>query len=412
MYLVELRPGKEELYRSSDELALAIRNGEVDARSRVYHRATAKWISITLHPQYKAIVAAAKEEPRPARRGWNILGGSSEHPGQAPEASGASNGANLLHRWRRPLALGISAVLFMSGVQMAFSGPRPPWSGRAQSVASVGARSSGDRARESARPVRSAPAAAQPAIVSSLPTLVSLASNNATWSAAEPGPDSKTILAIPKAPRLRSNSLRDALTPKAVKTANQNSLESLLARYEAARDSARSRLQAGLRVARLNRLFAPSRLTPDGGVTDTRMSLAGAANFIRVYRQQQGLIDRAYQDTVTALAKRQGWSPKKVRTWYARTEKREAPTLDLISGSLFASIDSVFGVLDQQAGAYKLRGTAIAFEDPAASQTYGDLRRRIKEQIDAAIAAGGAISPGPAGLLLQAIGTSSLPRET
>ena len=248
--------------------------------------------------------------------------------------------------------------------------------------------------------------------MSSLPTLVSIASNNTTWNAAEPAPDSKTTRAIPKAPRLRSNSLRDALTPKAVKTADQNSLESLLARYEAARDSARSRLQAGLRVARLNRLFAPSRLTPDGGVTDTRMSLAGAANFIRVYRQQQGLIDRAYQDTVTALAKRQAWSPKKVRSWYARTEKRESPTLDLIGGSLFASIDSVFGVLDQEAGAYKLRGTAIAFEDPAASQTYGDLRRRIKEQIDAAIAAGGAISPGPAGLLLQAIGTSSLPRET
>jgi hypothetical protein len=412
MYLVELRPGKEELYRSSDELALAIRNGEVDARSRVYHRATAKWISITLHPQYKAIVAAAKEEPRPARRGWNILGGSSEHPGQSPEASSGSNGANLLHRWRRPLALGISAVLFMSGVQMAFSGPRPPWSGRAPSIASAGSRSGGDKARESARPVRSAPAAAQQEFVSSLPTLVSLASNNTTWIAAEPAPSSKTTRAIPKAPPLRSNLLRDALTPKAVKTANQNSLESLLARYEAARDSARSRLQGGLRVARLNQLFASSRLTPNGGVTDTRMSLAGAANFIRVYRQQQATIERAYQDTVTALAKQQAWSPKKVRTWYALTEKKESPTLDLISGSLFASIDSVFGVLDQEAGAYKLRGTAIAFEDPAASQTYGDLRRRIKEQIDAAIAAGGAISPGPAGLLLQAIGTSSLPRET
>jgi len=69
MYLVELRPGKEELYRSSDELALAIRNGDVDSRSRVYHRATAKWISITLHPQYRAIVAAAKEDSggRPLR---------------------------------------------------------------------------------------------------------------------------------------------------------------------------------------------------------------------------------------------------------------------------------------------------------------------------------------------------------
>src|SRR5918994_1583697 len=132
MYLVELRPGKEELYRSSDELALAIRNGDVDARSRVYHRATAKWISITLHPQYKAIVAVAKEEPgaRPPRRGWGILGGSSDPVAQASEAQPTSSGSHLLHRWRRPLALGLTGLLLMSGIQLAFSGPRPPWSSR------------------------------------------------------------------------------------------------------------------------------------------------------------------------------------------------------------------------------------------------------------------------------------------
>jgi hypothetical protein len=398
MYLVELRPGKEELYRSSDELALAIRNGDVDARSRVYHRATAKWISITLHPQYKAIVTAAKDEPRPARRGWNLLAGSPDQPTQAPEGNSSSNGAQLLYRWRRPLALGISALLFMSGLQIAFSGPRPPWSGRAQSVASAELRSDSQaRATPRARP--QAPAAAQQMKMTSLPPLVSLAS-------------SKTGFSIPRAPKLRSKSLGDALAPGTAAAAAANSLESLLARYEAARDSARSRLESGLRVVRLNRLFASSRLTPNGGVTDTRMSLAGAANFIRVYRQQQAAIDQAYQDTVTALAKEQRWSPRKVRAWYARTGVKEAPPLELITGSLLASIDSVFGVLQQQAGAYKLRGTAIAFEDPAAGQSYGVLRRRIKEQIDAAIAAGGATSPGPAGLLLQAIGTTSLPRET
>jgi hypothetical protein len=398
MYLVELRPGKEELYRSSDELALAIRNGDVDARSRVYHRATAKWISITLHPQYKAIVATAKEEPRPARRGWHILGGSSDQPTQAPEANSSGNGAQLLYRWRRPLALGVSALLFMSGLQIAFSGPRPPWSGRGRSVASAEPRN-GSQPRATPRPQTRAPVAAQQMKMTSLPTLVSLAG-------------SKTSFAIPRAPKLRSKSLRDALAPGTAAGAEGNSLESLLARYEAASDSARTRLESGLRVVRLNRLFATSRLTPNGGVTDTRMSLAGAANFIRVYRQQQAAINQAYQDTVTALAKEQRWSPRKVRAWYARTGGKDAPALELISGSLLASVDSLFGVLQQQAGAYKLRQTAIAFEDPAAGQTYGALRRRIKEQIDAAVAAGGATSPGPAGLLLQAIGTTSLPRET
>jgi uncharacterized protein YgbK (DUF1537 family) len=68
--------------------------------------------------------------------------------------------------------------------------------------------------------------------------------------------------------------------------------------------------------------------------------------------------------------------------------------------------------LTGQAGAYKIRGSAIAFEDPSAGQTYARLRRKIKEQINAAVVAGGATSSGATALLLQAIGTTSLPRET
>ena len=142
------------------------------------------------------------------------------------------------------------------------------------------------------------------------------------------------------------------------------------------------------------------------------MSLAGAANFIRVYRQQQAGIDKAYQDTVTLLAKQHRWTPKELRQWQSRPQRKETPELELLSGSLLSGIDSILGVLDAQAGAYKVRGSAIAFEDPSGTQAYGALRRRIKEQIDAAISAGGATSFGPTGFLLQAIGTSTLPRET
>ena len=412
MYLVELRPGKEELYRSSDELALAIRNGDVDARSRVYHRATAKWISITLHPQYKAIVAAAKDESssRPLRRVWGMLGGGgSSDQGSLPQQNqGPTGGGQIHYRWRRPLALGLSALLLMSGIQLAFSGPRPPWTKRGRVAVAPRTPERLPRPQE----VRSSSLEASSG-------LVSLASSGSAWDEA----DSDTIAssavdpksarpALPRAPRLQSRSLRDALASGAANAATGNSLEDILTRYGQAHDAAQSRLEAGLRVARLAQLFSSPRLSPDGGVTDTRMSLAGAANFIRVYRQQQAAIEQAYQDTVTSLARQQSWSPKKVRQWYSRTVRKEAPALVLLSGSLLSSIDSLLGVLNAQAGAYKIRGTAIAFEDPAAGQTYGSLRRKIKEQIDAAIAGGGATSPGATGLLLQAIGTSSLPRET
>lgn len=402
MYLVELRPGKEELYRTSDELALAIRNGDVDARSRIYHRATAKWISITLHPQYKAITTAAKEEPaaRPVRKGWTFLGGIAPLS-QPSQDSGPQ--VNLLQQWRRPLALGISGVLLLLGIQLAFSGPRPPWAGQARAARTV--------------VPRTAPVVAPRSVESQ--EVVSLASRT-TWSpeklpstgsvaSAKP---SMAVPLLPRAPRLRSKSLRAALETGATKPAQRKTVAAMLDRYAEAYDSARDRLETGMRVARLTRLFAAPRLSPNGGITDTRMSLAGAANFIRIYRQQQAAIESAYQDSIVILAKRYRWTPAQVKQWYSREIRTENPELEVLSGGLVAGIDSILGVLDAQAGAYKIRGGAIAFEDPMAAQAYGTLRRRIKEQIDAAVAAGGATSPGPTGLLLRAIGTSSLPRET
>jgi hypothetical protein len=418
MYLVELSPGKEELYRSSDELALAIRNGDVDARSRIYHRATAKWISITLHPQYKAIITMAKEEPvaRPARRGWTFLGGINSVPEPAPEPADSSG--NLMQRWRRPLALGISGVLLLLGIQLAFAGPRPPWASRNRVVATKLPHSPSAAVRE--------PAERQ--------EMVSLASTTTVWPAeaarsdvapsevipplaAQPtdsvpaARDRVVARVLPRAPRLRAKSLSAALETETPKV-NGKTVEALLGRYAGAHDAARERLENGMRVARLGRLFAAPRLNPNGGVTDTRMSLAGAANFIRVYRQQQAAIEAAYQDSVMTFAKRFRWSPSQVKQWYSREIRTEDPALTVLSGNLIAGIDSVLGVLDAQAGAYKIRGTAIAFEDPTAAQQYGALRRQIQEQVDSAVAAGGATSAGPTGLLLRAIGKTSLPRET
>jgi hypothetical protein len=386
MYLVELRPGKEELYRSSDELALAIRNGDVDSRSRIYHRATAKWISITLHPQYKAIITAPKEEPapRPVRKGWTFLGGIAPTPEPAPAP--AVSHAHLL-RWQGPMALGISGVLLLLGIQLAFSGPRPRWTGRAGAVA----------ARQPDRTLAPVP---EPALRQQTITLAS----TITWPERTP--------VLPRAPRLRSKALRSALTTVAAGEVDGKSVEALLSRYADASAAAQERLESGLRVARLSRLFAASRLSPNGGVTDTRMSLAGAANFIRVYRQQQVAIEAAYQDSVLTLAKQDGWTPKQVKRWHSREIRTEDPVLQTLSGSLLTAMDSVLGVLHGQAGAYKIRGTAIAFEDPIAAQQYGRLRRNVKEQIEAAVAAGGATSTGATGLLLRAIGTTSLPRET
>jgi hypothetical protein len=413
MYLVELRSGKEQLYRTGDDLDLAIRDGEVDARSRIYHRATAKWISITLHPQYKAIVAGQRDEPmaRPSRKAWGLFpAGLVGQPAEMSSSEAAPANGSVRHRWKRPMGFGLAGLFLLLGIQLTLNGPRPPSNRLGGAVAT-------------ARQLEPGPANAERAVEARGSELTSLASDTTGWplttesgsnTIALPAPDEEVAPALPRAPRLRAKALRLALQPSGP-TSNQskaNSVYALLSGYEAASDEASRRLVGGMRVARLSRLFARARLSPGGGVTDTRRSLAGAMNFMRVYRRQQTVIENAYQDSVTLLSRLHGWTPEDVRQWHSRPLRKETATLELISGSLVGAIDSILGVLDAQAGAYKVRGTAIAFEDPGAGQAYGALRRQIRGQIDAALIAGGATSRGPTSLLLQAIGTTSLPRET
>jgi hypothetical protein len=76
MFLVEIEAGREALYNSVTALAAAIRRGEVGPRSRIFHRASSSWISITLHPEFKKAIAARDSEPLPplARAHWTFFG--------------------------------------------------------------------------------------------------------------------------------------------------------------------------------------------------------------------------------------------------------------------------------------------------------------------------------------------------
>jgi hypothetical protein len=425
MYLVELRPGKEELYRTGDELAAAIRSGDVDTHSRIYHRATSKWISVTLHPQYKAIISEVRPSdpalPPLERQTWTffndptdeLAGAHDPEPPAADEKSGGDND----QPWRRPLALSVMGGLLILGLQLAASGPRPPWSVR-------------EAMDESALVV---PASA-PAPSPSSP-MVSLAANwreRGTTPARTPArtpspaierPEDATIAetalprsaapVLPAAPKLGTRALLKAAQPKVEgskdKNAETRAVEGLVQRWSAAHDAARERLESGMRVARLSQLFSAGRLTPGGGVTETRMSLAGVANFVRVYRQQQAVIDREYQDSFTVAAKTQGWTPAAVRVWYARGALKEAPALAGLTSSLLEGIDSLFGVLDAQSGSYTLTKNTIKFEDAGAAREFAALRTQIMAAVDSAKAAGGWEQPGPMTYLLQSIGATRLP---
>jgi hypothetical protein len=133
------------------------------------------------------------------------------------------------------------------------------------------------------------------------------------------------------------------------------------------------------------------------------------ANFVRIYRLQQAAVDRVYQDSFTVISKQHGWTPAQVRDWYAKPSARDSPGLVALTSSLIEGIDSLFGVLNTQAGTYTLTKNTIRFEDPGAAREYTALRQRIAATVDSAKAAGGAEQPGPMSYMLQAIGTTRLP---
>ena len=58
MYLVEIEAGREQVYPSVEALAAAIQRGVIGPDSRIFHRASSSWISITLHPEYRKAMAA------------------------------------------------------------------------------------------------------------------------------------------------------------------------------------------------------------------------------------------------------------------------------------------------------------------------------------------------------------------
>ena len=82
MYLVEIEAGREQVYPSVESLAAAIRGGVIGPDSRIYHRASSSWISITLHPEYRKAAAGRPQEPLPplARNQWTFFG--TESPGR------------------------------------------------------------------------------------------------------------------------------------------------------------------------------------------------------------------------------------------------------------------------------------------------------------------------------------------
>jgi hypothetical protein len=94
MFVIQLESGKTRGFATAHELGSAIRRGELGPESRIYHRATDRWLPLTIHPEYRR--AAAEREQSIAkellRRHWTFLPreGSTDEISSPPSAPPSS----------------------------------------------------------------------------------------------------------------------------------------------------------------------------------------------------------------------------------------------------------------------------------------------------------------------------------
>jgi hypothetical protein len=96
MILIELDTGNEELFKSSEELGAAIRQGIIKPSSRIYHRISGRWLPITVHPEFKRAAAELRSQPLPPlkRKQWTFLANEGQED-QLESDSALANPENL-----------------------------------------------------------------------------------------------------------------------------------------------------------------------------------------------------------------------------------------------------------------------------------------------------------------------------
>ena len=182
----------------------------------------------------------------------------------------------------------------------------------------------------------------------------------------------------------------------------------LVLRYQAAYAAARAELETGFRTAGFANLFAPDHLASPQGVRAARLSAGTASAYVAKYHRREAEIEAAYADSFAVLSKQLDWSAQARRVWDSHGSLQEKPEVAKLSSFLFEQIDSLYGVLAAQEGAYEIKDGAITFQDAKAARAYAELRpwldRRAHQWADTASGA-----PTTAARVLRAIGATKPP---
>jgi hypothetical protein len=370
MYRIRLTSGEEAVYRTIEELAIGVHSGVIGAEAEIFHKKSAKWLPIRLHPAFKAALekrpgsAPAVEEPLEAEAEHpapvhgappppppfptkpklkETTPGSAAGPQSEVDASAAArilqmesrSGRELMLRRKHasPLLAAVAGVVALMVFLALLFYPRQP-----------------APQPESTKP---------PETPSSQPPPVPLTPYEAP---AEATTDSSAAIQPP--------TVQDT-TPKAPTP------DELVAHLAAAQARARTDFEQGLGKAGFGRVFAASRMGSGDSVRFTRHSIAAVRTLLAQYRDGRAKLDRVYEDSADHLSTSSNWPVGALTHWKSKAVARETKDDALAADSLLGATDRLFGVLLEHEGQYDNSDSSISFNSGDAAQDYDGLRATV-----------------------------------
>lgn len=432
MYRIRLASGEEAVYRTAEELAQAVTSGVVSADADVFHKSADRWLPISLHPDYRAVVtgkrpavttqpvavsgprpklqspekqalpevapppAAMAPAPPPPPIELPTPALALEPPTVEPPQSVLFPPPSEWHSTTGPLpgdptragrlrvmlalAMGLAAIGLIGG------GAFLAWPRASTWLASHRERKA--ILSEGMSPVVGAPTADSSASAASpMPAVTAATRRLDSIPNLFPAP-SKPLANMPSAPDTASPANREE-----TRTSRLTATRTRLPSYFEAYADARSEMDDGFDYVSFRRVFAPSRFAAPESVRATRRMVQAAGNILRVYRGREVMLEQTYRPDDPG----------------GRGSLREPFETAEASRALLADVDSLFGILVSQQGRYSYSGDGVHFQDPRTARTYGHLRSEIVSALadwrDSSVAANRITLPR----LLQALGGTAPP---
>jgi hypothetical protein len=303
MYRIRLESGEEAVYRTADELALAVGSGVVGGSAEVFHNSASRWLPIDRHPDYRAAVTRKRpatppsildaetpestsgEPIEPLPSATFALQPESDTPSADPTAAteiieeydptkdptpilseGPPPAGQSDHRARR-LRLWLALAIILGGFGLAGGGALVAWRYLLPLL-------------EQGRP--------SPRLTEGMsPEPVPLVRGTEAFPTAYSAPSPPVPLSPePALPVSRSPEFR---TSRLEATRNQTP-----GYYEAYAD-ARAEMADAFDYIQFQQVFSPSRFAAPESLRATRRMVAAATNILRVYRGREVMLEQTYR---------------------------------------------------------------------------------------------------------------------